>query len=71
MQNDFQKTETVFLRLDEAINSAEKIAERKREQLRTRQSNADQRLNASLRMNEQMKQKTAEIAGDVEKVINH
>ena len=71
MQNDFQKTEAVFLRLDEAINNAEEIAEKKQEQLRARHSNADQRLNASLGMNEQLKQKTAEIAIDVEKAINH
>ena len=71
MQNDFQKTEAVFLRLDEALNNAEKIAEKKHEQLKLRQSNADQRLNASLRANEQLKSNVVEIAGNVEEVINH
>jgi len=71
MQNDFQKTEAAFSMLDDALERAEKIAEKKHEQLRVRQSNADQRLNVSLRANEQLKLKAAEIAVNVEKVINN
>ena len=71
MQNDFQKTEIAFLHLDEALETAEKIADKKREQLRNRQSNADQRLNLSLRENERLRTDAAKIAQNVEQVINH
>lgn len=71
MQNDFRKTEAVFLKLDEALENAEKIVEKKQEQLRLRQSEMDQRLSAGLRKNEQLKAKAGELAGNIEDVINH
>jgi len=71
MQNDFQKTEAAFLKLDEVLDNIEKSMEKKQEQLRSRQSNVDQRINASLRENEQLKADVAEIAQSVEDVINH
>lgn len=71
MKNDFQKTEAVFAKLDEVLSEAESAIEKKREQLKARQSGADQRISASLKENERLKNATAEISQKVEAVINH
>ena len=71
MQNDFQKTNMMLARMDEALDAAEKAFAEKKESLESEQKNINQQLERSLRQNEQLKSQAAEISHDVETVINH
>ena len=71
MQNDFPKTNAAMTELEDVLSHAEKIAEHKREQLKQRQSNNDQRLSASFRKNEKLKNTVSDAADNVQKIINH
>ena len=71
MQSDFKKTEEAFAKLDSSFERLENIAEKKREQLKQRQSNADQRLSAECKKNTKIKASAENLSLKVENIINN